>query len=256
MLAELEKARQLRTRILGGDLVIGTQLTITDSSVVEIFARAGYDYLCLDMEHAAITHEIARSMLQAATGTAAVAIVRPLRLDPDEIRRVLDLGSPGVLCPFIQTGEEAERLVRSTRYPPAGTRSWNPRRSGGFGMDAEEYYATANDSMLCIPVIESARAVENIDDIVAVEGIDGVSMGPQDLSMDMGCFRRYDDANFVAAYDKVKKACAASGKAFGTGCYSLEHAVACRDMGATLLLVGGDERALVDGARRYLTALR
>src|SRR5689334_15013981 len=122
MIRELEKARQLKARLKEGKPCWGAQLALSDPAVAEIFGRAGYDFLIIDTEHTSSTLPTVRAMLQAATHTEAVALARPLRFDADEIRRFLDLGSAGVLCPFINTGEDARKLVAACRYPPAGIR--------------------------------------------------------------------------------------------------------------------------------------
>src|SRR5207253_4638909 len=120
---------------------------------IEIMARAGYDWLVIDTEHSAHNITSVRAMLQAATYTEAVVVARPLRLDSDEIRRFLDLGAQGILCPFINTGEEAERLVQACRYPPAGIRGYGPRRAGMYGFDGDEYFRDANMSLFCAPIM-------------------------------------------------------------------------------------------------------
>jgi 4-hydroxy-2-oxoheptanedioate aldolase len=195
-------------------------------------------------------------MLQAATATGAVLLARPLKLDPDEIRRNLDLGSPGILCPFINTGEEAAALVQACRYPPDGRRGWGPRRAAGYGFDTAAYAAEANDAMICVPIIESARAVANIDAIVSVPGIDGVTVGPMDLSISLGCFQQFTHPSYVEAVDKVRAACHRHGKAMGTGCYSAEHAQECVAGGDVLLLVAGDDIFLATEAKRRIGELR
>lgn len=224
--------------------------------MAEIFGRAGFDYLVIDTEHGAHSSLTVKAMLQATVATDAIALARPLRLDPDEIRRYLDLGSPGVFCPFINNGEEANLLVRACRYPPAGIRGWGPRRAGVYGFDNKEYLERAHESMVCIPIIESAQAIDNIEEIVAVEGIDGVSVGPMDLSMSLGCFQDFTNAAYLSAVEKVRAACLRHGKAMGTGCYSGEHAASCIRGGDSLLLVAGDDLFLSAEAKRQIEELR
>jgi len=239
-----------------GEPCIGAQIALTDPIVAEIFGHAGFDWLVLDTEHTANNEFIVRSMLQAVLHTPAVALARPLRLDPDLIRRFMDLGSPGVMCPFINTGTEAEALVRACRYPPAGIRGYGPRRAANCGFDVDEYMATANESIICIPIIESLEAVKNIEDIVAVDGIDGVNVGPMDLSLTMGMFKRFEDSAYLDVVEQVRVACRKHGKAMGTGCYSLDHAIACRNRGDQLLLVAGDDGFLASESRRCLQVVR
>jgi 4-hydroxy-2-oxoheptanedioate aldolase len=256
MIRELEKARALRARIQTCGLTIAAQISLADPSVVEILARAGVDVLVIDAEHSPHGPEGVRAMLQAGVATDAVVLARSLRFDPDLIRLYLDLGSPGVVCPFIETAEQAQLLVNACRYPPEGTRGYGPRRAGGYGFDAAEYFDLANDSMVCIPIIESERAVNNIDEILAVDGIDVVCIGPVDLSISLGVFMRYDSERYQQAETTVREACRRHGKAMGTGAYSREHAIAARDAGDCFLLALGDDQALREGALATLDALR
>jgi 4-hydroxy-2-oxoheptanedioate aldolase len=255
MIRELEKARKLKAKFQVGVACYGAQLALSDASVAEIFGRAGYDYLILDTEHTANSLPTVKAMLQAAEHTEAVLLARPLRLDVDEIRRLLDLGSPGVLCPFIGSGEEARKLVQACRYPPDGIRGYGPRRAGVYGMDADEYFQTANDAIIVAGIIESSQAIENIDDIVKVEGFDGVVIGPMDLSISLGCFKQFEHPLYLQAVEMVRQACRRHGKAMGHGCQSLEHAKQCAALGDTLLLVAGDDAILASEARRFLKEL-
>lgn len=256
MIVELEKAQRFKARLRAGDVCLGAQIALSDPMVAEIFGRAGFDWLVVDTEHSAHHPLTVRGMLQAATATNAVLLARPLKLDPDEIRRYLDLGSPGVLCPFINSGADAAALVNACRYPPDGIRGWGPRRAAGYGFDTTAYAEAANESMICIPIIESAAAVANIDDIVAVPGIDGVTVGPMDLSISLGCFQQFTHQSYIDAVTRVRDACLRHGKAMGTGCYSSAYAQACAAQGDVLLLVAGDDIYLASEARRNIEELR
>ena len=245
MLRELEKARLLKSRLKAGELIVGAQLSLEDSAVVEIFGAAGYDYVLIDAEHGSATAPIVKSMLQAGRHTDTVVLARVLRLDPELIRLYLDLGSPGVACPFI-----------ACRYPPLGIRGYGPRRAGNYGFDADDYFSQANDSMVCIAMIESELAIENVSEITAVEGLDGVLIGPMDLSINLGVFEDFESDRYLEAVETVRAACRANGTAMGTGCYSIDHAITCRDTGDSLLLALGDEVALRQGAIATLETLR
>jgi 4-hydroxy-2-oxoheptanedioate aldolase len=139
LIRELEKARQFKRKLKPNQVCLGAQIALSDPAVAEIFERAGFDRLVIDTEHSAQSLLTVQSLLQAATATDTVALARPLRLDADEIRRFLDLGSPGVLCPLINSGEDARLLVNACRYPPAGIRGWAPRRAARYGFDTAEY---------------------------------------------------------------------------------------------------------------------
>ena len=116
----------------------------------------------IDNEHSANDARTLRSMLRAAAHTQAVVLGRPLRFDPDEIRRYLDLGAEGILCPFINTGKERGVLWKPCRYPPQGIRGYGPRRAGVYGFDADEYFHQANEALPCITIIESEQGAEHI----------------------------------------------------------------------------------------------
>jgi 2-keto-3-deoxy-L-rhamnonate aldolase RhmA len=256
MIRELEKARRFKDKIKSGKACLGAQVAMTDPVIVEILARAGYDWLVIDSEHSVHNPASVRAMLQAASHTEAIVLARPLRLDRDEIRRFLDLGAQGILCPFINTGAEAQEFVQACRYPPAGIRGFGPRRAGVFGFDSDEYFKTANQSLLCVPIIESRAGVENIEAIVATDGIDGITIGPMDLSISLGAYKQFDHPNYVSAVEQVAGACRKFGKAMGTGCYSLEHARKCVNAQDILLLAGGDDTFLASESRRWIEALR
>jgi len=256
LIRELEKAKRFKAALGRGQACLGAQIALSDPVVAEIFGRAGFDWLVLDTEHAAQTTLTARAMLQATVASEAVLLLRPLKLDPDEIRRYLDLGSPGVMCPFINNGEEARLLVNACRYPPAGIRGWAPRRAGVYGFDSAEYTVSANGAMICIPIIESSQAVEKIDEIVSVDGIDGITIGPMDLSLSLGCFQQFTHPIYLQAVEKVRAACRRHGKAMGTGCYSSDHAQQCMRDGDQLLLVAGDDLFLAGEAKRQISLLR
>jgi 2-keto-3-deoxy-L-rhamnonate aldolase RhmA len=256
MLNELEKARFLRGRLDRGEACLGTQAALLDPAVMEIFGAAGFDWIAIDTEHAAHSPVTVRAMLQAAAHTAAVAIVRMLRLNAGEIGRMLDLGAAGVLCPFINTADEARELVTACRYPPHGTRSWGPRRAAGYGLESGDYETLAYESLVCLAMIESAEAVANIEEIAAVDGLTGVVVGPIDLSISLGRREDYDSDRYVEAVATVREACRAAGTPMGVGCAGLEQAERFVQPGDQLLLVGGDDLGLVSAARAIVAGMR
>jgi 2-keto-3-deoxy-L-rhamnonate aldolase RhmA len=253
MLTELQKARFLRERLDRGESVLGTQAALLDPAVMEIFGVAGFDWIAIDTEHAAHSPVTVRAMLQAAAHTAAVAIVRMLRLNAGEIGRMLDLGAAGVLCPFVNAPDEARELVAACHYPPHGARSWGPRRAAGYGLEAGDYETLAREALICLAMIESAEAVANIQEIVAVDGITGIVVGPIDLSISLGAKEDYESERYVEAVAAVREACRAAGTPMGVGCASLEQAERFVRPGDQLLLVGGDDLALA-GASRAIVA--
>lgn len=244
----LRKARAFRDALAAGELSLGAQLTLQDPSTVEIFARAGYTWLVVDTEHSAHDLGTVKAMLQAGAGFDAVLLVRTLRLDVREIGRYLDLGAHGVLCPFVETASQAALLVKACRYPPEGLRGYGPRRASGYGFDAPDYFAQANESLICIPILETKRAVANAREIVAVEGINAVLVGPMDLSIDIGTSGDFHHPLYTQAFEIVRKECAAQGKTMGAACHDADQAIEFYKAGERMLLVGGDDVALHDTA--------
>jgi 2-keto-3-deoxy-L-rhamnonate aldolase RhmA len=255
MRVELEKARNLRSRLESGHSCVGAQASLIDPTVMEIFGAAGFDWIAIDTEHGAHSPVSVRAMLQAAAHTDAVAIVRVLRLDGREIGRMLDIGAGGILCPFINTEDDARALVAATRYPPEGTRSYGPRRAGGFGLEQADHMTIVREALICMAMIESTAAVTNIEQIIAVDGITGVVIGPLDLSIDLGVSADFGAVPYVEAIAKVREACRAHGTPMGIGCASLEQAKEVVQPGDQLLLVGGDDLAIASEARRTVAAL-
>ena len=256
MLRSLEKSRRLKERIAAGEPVLGTQLAMQDPASMEIFGRAGFDWASVDTEHSAQTLVTVQAMMQAALGWDIVPFVRPLILDHDEIRRFLDIGASGLLCPFIETAEQASQLVDACRYPPHGKRGWNPLRASVYHLADDEYMEAYNESLIILVIIESKLGAENAEAILAVDGIDGVTVGPMDLSMDLGVFRQWDAPSYLEAVEQIRAGALATGKGFGTGVYdeaSARRAIANKE---TLLLSLGDVNVLANGAARLASDLR
>ena len=256
MQVELEKARALRAALDRGESCLGTQAALCDPTVMEILGAAGFDFVAIDAEHAAHSLVTLRAMLQAATHTGAVGIVRVLRLDVAEIGRLLDIGAGGILCPFINTEADARAFVSGCRYPPHGTRSWGPRRAAGFGLEAFDYESLALEAVICLAMIESEEAVTNIERIAAVDGITGVIVGPIDLSISLGARGDYESGRYLDAVSRVREACRAIGTPMGVGCYGLEQAEHFVEQGDQVLLVGGDDLAVASEARKIVTSVR
>jgi len=256
MRVELEKARALRARLAGGESALGVQVALNDPVVMEIYGAAGFDWIVIDSEHAAHSPVTVRAMLQAAAHTAAVPIVRVLRFDEGEIGRMLDIGAVGILCPFINTVADAHALAAACHYPPFGRRGWGPRRAAGFGLEATDHGQLNRESIICLAMIESVESVENIGEIAAIDGITGVVVGPIDLSIDLGAPQQYDSPGFTEAVAAVRSACRAAGVPMGVGCAGIEQAAEFVQPGDQLLLIGGDDLALANDARRTVAAMR
>ena len=165
-------------------------LTIPSSWSAELMAHAGYDALTIDMQHGLMDFQIALSMLQAISTTEVVPLVRVPWNEPAMIMRMLDAGAYGIICPMVNTRTESERFVQACRYPPAGNRSYGPIRAATYAGD--DYFTAANHTILALAMIETNQALDNVHDISATPGLDGLYVGAVDLSISMGLSEKID----------------------------------------------------------------
>jgi len=237
----------------------GIQLRFGSPAIAELAGLAGFDWILIDTEHAPQTPVTVQAQVQAASCTPAAPIVRITRTDPDQIKLYLDMGAMGIVVPFVNTPEEAKLGADACRYPPRGTRGWGPHRAAGYGLFEEEYTAGIDDVVVYLPIIESAEAVERIDEIMAVEGVDGCIVGPVDLCISLGVPFQFDHPTYLDALHRVRAAGQQSGKPVGhplLGSLDDEENVRSQvEEGVRLLLVGGDEPVLKDGFRRAVEEL-
>ena len=193
------------SRRLREDAPAGVWLSIPSPTVAEVLAGTGADFVVVDTEHTAAsveTVEHAVRAVEAAPGDT-VALVRAAWNDPVRIKRLLDTGAAGVIAPQVETAAETASFVDATRYPPAGDRGLAAGRASDYGASLDDYYETAGDRLATVVQVESARAVENVDEITAVDGLDAVFVGPADLSASLGVFGEYDAPAFEAAVETV-----------------------------------------------------
>jgi 4-hydroxy-2-oxoheptanedioate aldolase len=184
--------RENRIRTLWRDdkAVINGWLAIPSTFSAETMAHQGWDSLTVDMQHGVVDYQKAVDMLTAVSTTNTVPMVRVPWLEPGIIMKSLDAGAYAVICPMINTRADAERLVSYVRYAPKGVRSFGPIRALLYG--GADYAAHANDTVIPFAMIETKQALENLDDILSVEGLDAIYVGPADLSLTLGCTPKFD----------------------------------------------------------------
>jgi 4-hydroxy-2-oxoheptanedioate aldolase len=201
----------LNERWRAGATTFGAWLALRDPYLAEVAATAGYDYVCVDMQHGLADLEQTMTMLHAMARTPAVPVVRVPWNEQGIIGRVLDAGALGVIIPMVNSPDEARRAVDACRYAPGGTRSIGPL--GAAARHGADYARTANEVVACIPMIETRQAVEALDEILAVPGIDAVYVGPADLSLTYGLPPAADNPGdpFDAALATVVAACQRHG---------------------------------------------
>lgn len=241
----------VKQRWAEGKPVINGWLSIGNSFSAEIMAGQGYDSLTIDMQHGIVGYDGTVPMLQAMRASGVTPLVRVPWLDPADIMKALDAGAYGVICPMINTRAEAERLVSYVRYPPAGVRSFGPSRalfSAGPG-----YAAEADDEIICLAMIETAQAYENLEDILATPGLDGVYIGPADLTLGLqgkryapGFDRR--EPEMIEAIKRILHAAHKAGKRAALHNGTPEYAAEAVGWGFDFVTVSNDVRLLAAAA--------
>jgi 4-hydroxy-2-oxoheptanedioate aldolase len=196
----------LRDRWAAGDVTLGAWLTVPSPVTAEATARVGFDYVCVDTQHGATDYQMAVYMIQAVILGGSRPIVRVPWNEPGVIGKMLDAGATGVVVPMVNTASQAEAVVRAGRYPPLGERSFGPVM---VGMRSPDYAAEANNRVAVIPMIETVEALSNLDDILAVPGLDAIYVGPADLSLSLGLPPGNNDGrpDFDDALDRIVGAC-------------------------------------------------
>lgn len=198
---------KLRAALLNNELSLGTWIQIGHPAVAEIFARVGYDWVCVDMEHGSIDLESMTDIFRAITANDSVPVARLPMNDPIWIRRSLDAGAMGLIIPMVNSAEEIESAVRYAKYPPRGERGFGYSRANMFGMDFENYIKKANQAITIIAQIEHREGIENIDAILQVPDVDGVFIGPLDLSGSYGKVGQLECPEMKEAFKTYLDAC-------------------------------------------------
>ena len=237
-----------------GEVTFGSWLSIPSSFSAEVMAHQGFDWVCIDMQHGVIDYQVALTMLQAIGTTETIPIVRVPWNEPGIIGKVLDAGAMGVIIPMVNSVEEAKAAVAACRYFPQGARSFGPTRASYYA--GTDYFAGANREIACIPMIETKQAVERLDDILAVPGIDAVYVGPADLSITYGLPPGMNNGSpFEEARQLIAKKCAEHGVTPGihaSASLAEKHAAA----GYRMITISGDAVAIPVQAQADLKLAR
>ncbi|MGH1492976.1 MAG: HpcH/HpaI aldolase family protein [Acidimicrobiales bacterium] len=245
----------LKTAWAADQATIGLWLANADPVAVEQLGGVGFDYICLDLQHGLIDYGNVVPALQAQQQSQSTPIARAPWNEPGIIGKLLDAGVMGVIIPMVNTVAEAEAAVAACRYAPQGSRSFGPTRAASaLGPD---YYQDANNQVACIPMIETVTALENLDDIVKVEGIDAIYVGPADLGISLGLGPGSDNADpsFQDAIKHILAACKANGIA--PGIHSVPEMVPMRvEQGFKMVTATSDLGAVNAGARNALKVAR
>ncbi len=250
------RENRLRTIWQAGQAVVNGWLAVPSSFSAEVMAHQGWDSLTVDLQHGVIDYPAMVTMLQAISTTPTVPVVRVPWLEPGILMKALDAGAYGVICPMVNTREDAQRLVAYTHYAPRGTRSFGPIRASLYA--GADYAAAANDTIVTYAMIETAQALDNLDDILSVPGLDAIYIGPSDLSLALGCRPVFDDVDppAAAAIAHILARAKAHGLRAGIHNGAPEVARARIAMGFDFVTMGSDARLLAAGSQTLLQGLR
>ena len=239
----------LRQSWTSGRPVINGWCSMPGAFSAELMASMGWDAVTVDTQHGLIGYSEMLAMLQAISTTPATPLVRVSWNQPGEIMRALDAGAYGVICPMINDAAECAAFVQACRYPPQGYRSSGPTRAVIYG--GGDYLAHANEEMLAFAMVETAAGLRNVEAIVATPGLDGVYIGPSDLSLGLGGppGQDQDAPMLMAAFDTILAACKAAGIKAGVHTASMAYSRKMIERGFDLVTVGGDVRYLNTGKR-------
>jgi 4-hydroxy-2-oxoheptanedioate aldolase len=250
------RANTLKSIWAKGEAVVNGWLSIPSAFSAEVMAHQGFDSLTVDMQHGVVDYQAAVTMLQAISTTPVMPLARVPWNDPALLMKILDAGVYGVICPMINTRAQAEALVQACKYPPRGYRSWGPVRASIYaGTDYGEH---ANDDIVVMPMIETAEAVKNIDEILSVPGVDAVYVGPSDLSLALGCKPRLDqtDPPVVEAQQRIVEACKRHHVTAGIHNNTADYALKMIAAGYRFVTLASDSRFLAARAAEEVGTVR
>jgi 2-keto-3-deoxy-L-rhamnonate aldolase RhmA len=231
---------RLKRDLAAGKVCLGATITMNSPTVAEILSHIGLDWLWFETEHSSLTDDNVLAMLQATNGADVSTVVRVPWNDKTMIKRALDLGPDGIILPLVNTREEAEAAVKAMKYPPLGERGAGLGRAQCYGLHMPEYLQSANDEVMTIAMIEHIQAVENIDQILQVKGIDSVMVGALDLSGSMGILGNTADPKVEDAVQKVLAACKKANIPAGIITVAPEQANERIKQGFTNIIMGID----------------
>lgn len=253
--AILEKFRR-------GEPSLGIISHLLSAPAIEVLAYTGMDYVLIDLEHSPIGAEHAARLVGVAQGAGLAPLVRVDGIGRSQILKMLDVGAAGLVVPQLETVEQARELVSYAKFPPLGNRGYCPTRDGGWGSGScyergmDGYMAEANASTLLIPQCETAGCLEHIEEIAAVEGVDGIFIGPFDLSIALGIPGQFGDPLLTEGIERVRRACAAAGKLCIMYAGSGEAAKRYFDQGFPSVAAGLDIEVLKLAVRGIASAAR
>jgi 2-keto-3-deoxy-L-rhamnonate aldolase RhmA len=248
----------LKEKVVSNRLTVGSWITLGNVGIAEIMASAGFDWLVVDLEHSVISIDVAGDLIRTIDLCGVSPLVRLTSNDPDQIKRVMDAGAHGIIVPMVNRADDAVRVVAAVRYAPDGTRGVGLARAQGYGVRFREYCAWQKENAVVVVQIEHKNALEHLEEILTVPGVDGFIIGPYDLSCSMGIPGEFEHPDYVAAVKHIRGMGERLGISAGLHVVEpdlqrLEQAV--RD-GYTFIAYSVDIRMLDCGCREGVRVLR
>ena len=248
---------KLLKRFRAGETLYGPFAELDNPNVVEMFGLAGFDFVIIDCEHGPGGSDLALELLRAADCRGLPAIVRAPNAMPSTILKFLDIGSDGIMAPLVHSPETARQTAEAARYHPRGKRGFATMRAADWGFaDVPTHIARTNSKVFVMVQAESVEAIDNIEEIAAVEGVDSVFVGTFDLSQSMGIPGQVTDARMTAAVKKAVKAVRGAGKVPGIYAGNVEIARRYAAMGFQLIAFSSDVGLMVNACRTAVKALK
>ena len=251
------RKNKLKELFRAGKPIINSWLAVPSSFSAEVMAQQGWDSLTIDMQHGLIDYSNAISMLQAISSTETIPMARVNWNEPGQIMKILDAGCYGIICPMVSNRKEAEKFIQACQYPPKGYRSFGPIRASIYG--GEDYAKHADKEILKLAMIETKEALEKLDEILDTPNLDGIYIGPADLSLAVGEEPGFDKAENTKAYKEILKILDAAKKRnllAGLHNGTPEYALKMITKGFNLVTVGSDSRYIGSGAKSDLEKLK
>jgi 2-keto-3-deoxy-L-rhamnonate aldolase RhmA len=245
-----------RQRLKAGDVLLSTLVSFPSPEVVELLSKLNFDWLFIDGEHGPFGTLEMQRMLQAATSASASdhfpCLIRVPSNDIVAIKQALDIGAAGIIVPQINNAQEAQSAVRAAKYPTQGNRGVGLARAHEYGISFSEYLNRANNDTCVVLQAETAGAIENIEEIVAIEDVDAILIGPYDLSANLGYTGQIDHPEVLSAINKVEKVCKRAEVKLGYFGVNTEAVRPYKEKGYTLLTIGVDSLFILNGAQQLL----
>ena len=248
----------VRRALLERRVSVGSWIQLGYPGIAEVLSNVGFDWIAVDCEHTDIGVDKFTSIARAMYGRGPVPLARVRENDTLAIRQILDAGAEGVIVPLVNTADDARRAVAAAKYLPVGERGFAFARANDYGVRFDDYVSHANEDVLVVVMAESREAVENIHEILAVDGVDGVFIGPYDMSGSYGVIGQLDHPLITEAFFTICEACRDAGKAAGIHIVTPDQEAVHKalEAGFTFIAIGMDDVFLDRGARNALEMIQ